>query len=170
VLALGNDSVIAQWFVTQRILLLVLEILASTTPSTLGPLKLVSCSMTTVWRGTHAETLPRSPIRPQQSAAFAFYASSFPQGCLPYLTQIVSTILWRLNSKLGLVLFKRLGEEYPDTLGSIIAAEGAIGNVVGMTQMNPPVKDLHEYPNVQSDKVIRLTHSFSSPSSDSHFA
>lgn len=93
----------------------------------------------------------------------------------PYLTQIVSTILWRLNnksakvrqqaadlttrlavvikqcgedqllSKLGLVLFEQLGEEYPDTLGSIIAAEGAIANVVGMTQMNPPVKDLREH-------------------------
>ncbi|KAJ9125862.1 hypothetical protein QFC24_002646 [Naganishia onofrii] len=90
----------------------------------------------------------------------------------PYLTQIVSTILWRftnksakvrmqaadlatrlavvikncgedaLLSKLGVVLFEHLGEEYPDTLGSIIAAEGAIANVVGMTQMNPPVKDL----------------------------
>ncbi|KAL5513048.1 PRP10 [Sanghuangporus vaninii] len=90
----------------------------------------------------------------------------------PYLTQIVSTILWRLNNKsakvrqqaadlttrlavvikqcgedsllnkLGLVLFEQLGEEYPDTLGSIIAAIGAIANVVGMTQMNPPVKDL----------------------------
>ena len=87
----------------------------------------------------------------------------------PHLTQIVSTVLWRLNnksakvrqqaadlttrlavvikqcgelSKLGLVLFEQLGEEYPDTLGSIIAAEGAIANVVGMTQMNPPVKDL----------------------------
>lgn len=65
----------------------------------------------------------------------------------PYLTQIVSTILWRLNnksakvrqqaadltsklaivikqceedsllSKLGVVLFEQLGEEYPDTLG-----------------------------------------------------
>ena len=91
-----------------------------------------------------------------------------------HLTQIVSTILWRLNnksakvrqqaadlttrlavvikqcgedqllSKLGLVLFEQLGEEYPDTLGSIIAAEGAIANVVGMTQMNPPVKYLCE--------------------------
>ncbi|TDL23764.1 ARM repeat-containing protein [Rickenella mellea] len=90
----------------------------------------------------------------------------------PYLVQIVTTILWRLNNKsakvrqqaadlttrlavvikqcgedqllsrLGLVLFEQLGEEYPDTLGSIIAAEGAIANVVGMTQMNPPVKDL----------------------------
>jgi hypothetical protein len=41
-----------------------------------------------------------------------------------------------LLSKLGLALFKQLKEEYPDpdTLGSIIAAEGAIANVVGMTQ------------------------------------
>ena len=98
----------------------------------------------------------------------------------PYLTQIVSTILWRLNnksakvrqqaadlttrlavvikqcgedqllSKLGLVLFEQLGEEYPDTLGSIIAAEGAIANVVGMTQMNPPVKDLRECSTLNS--------------------
>jgi hypothetical protein len=93
----------------------------------------------------------------------------------PYLTQIVSTIFWRLNdksakvrqqaadlttrlavvikqfgkdqflSKLGLVLFEQLGDEYPDTLGSIIAVVGAIANVVGMTQMNPPVKDLREF-------------------------
>jgi len=35
----------------------------------------------------------------------------------------------QLLSKLGLVLFGQLGEEYPDTLGSIIAPEGAIANV-----------------------------------------
>jgi hypothetical protein len=35
------------------------------------------------------------------------------------------------------VLFEQLGEEDLDTLGSIIAAEGAITSVVGMTQMNP---------------------------------
>jgi hypothetical protein len=35
------------------------------------------------------------------------------------------------------VLFEQLGEEDLDTLGSIIAAEGAIASVVGMTQMNP---------------------------------
>jgi splicing factor 3B subunit 1 len=29
-----------------------------------------------------------------------------------------------------------------DTLGSIIAAEGTIANIVGMTQINPPIKDL----------------------------
>lgn len=103
----------------------------------------------------------------------------------PYLTQIVSTILWRLNnksakvrqqaadlttrlaivikqcgedqllSKLGLVLFEQLGEEYPDTLGSIIAAEGAIANVVGMTQMNPPVKDLCEC-FISSEQALSL--------------
>lgn len=90
----------------------------------------------------------------------------------PYLMQIVSTILWRLNNKnastrqqaadlttklavvikqcgedsllsnLGVVLFEQLGEEFPEALASIIAAEAAIANVVGMTQMNPPVKDL----------------------------
>jgi len=41
---------------------------------------------------------------------------------------------------LGLVLFEQLGEEYSDMLG--IAAEDAIANVVGMTQINPHVKDL----------------------------
>ncbi|KAK1922157.1 armadillo-type protein [Papiliotrema laurentii] len=90
----------------------------------------------------------------------------------PYLPQIISMILWRLTNKsakvrmlaadlttklapiikangedqllnkLGVVIFEQLGEEYPDALGSLIAAEGAIANVVGMTQMNPPVKDL----------------------------
>ena len=90
----------------------------------------------------------------------------------PYLTQIVSTILWCLNTKSAkvcqqaadltthlAVIIKQCGkdqlqqarpclirtEEYPDTLGSIIAAVGAIANVVGMMQMNPPVKDLHEF-------------------------
>ncbi|KAJ6507988.1 armadillo-type protein [Mycena vitilis] len=91
----------------------------------------------------------------------------------PYLTQIVSTILWRLNnksakvrqqaadltvrlvavikqcgeeqmlSKLGIVLLEQLGEEYPDALGSIVAALGAVAHTVGMAEMNPSVKDLH---------------------------
>ncbi|WFC95642.1 U2 snRNP component prp10 [Malassezia brasiliensis] len=90
----------------------------------------------------------------------------------PYLTQIVSTILWRLNNKnaqtrqqaadlttrlapvlqqcgeeallanLGVVLFEQLGEEFPEALASIIAAEGAIADAVGLTHMSPPVKDL----------------------------
>ena len=34
----------------------------------------------------------------------------------------------QLLSELGLVLFEQLGEEYPDTPSSIIAAEGAIAN------------------------------------------
>ncbi|KDQ06854.1 hypothetical protein BOTBODRAFT_192791 [Botryobasidium botryosum FD-172 SS1] len=103
---------------------------------------------------------------------FGTVVNAFGIRVKPYLTQIVSTVLWRLNnksakvrqqaadlttrlavvikqcgedqllSKLGVVLFEQLGEEYPDTLGSIIAAVGAIANVVGMTQMQPPVKDL----------------------------
>ncbi|GAA5889744.1 hypothetical protein JCM8208_001120 [Rhodotorula glutinis] len=103
---------------------------------------------------------------------FGTVVSSLGIRVKPYLTQIVSTILWRLNnksakvrqqaadltsklalvikqceedtllSKLGIVLFEQLGEEYPDTLGSIISAIAAIANVVGMTQMSPPVKDL----------------------------
>lgn len=90
----------------------------------------------------------------------------------PYLTQVVTMILWRLNNKsakvrqqaadlttrlavvinqcgedqqlrtLGLVLFEQLGEEYPDTLGSIITALASVVNVMGMSQMNPPVKDI----------------------------
>ena len=85
----------------------------------------------------------------------------------PYLLQIVTTNLWRLNNKSAkvcqqaadlttrlVVVIKQcgedqqlrtlrlaLGEEYPDTLGSIIAAEGAIANVVGI-DANEPVKDL----------------------------
>lgn len=90
----------------------------------------------------------------------------------PYLQQIVSIILWRLNhknaktrqqaadlttklavlirqceeeellSKMGLVLFEQLGEEFPEALASIITAETAIANVMGMKQMNPPIQDL----------------------------
>jgi splicing factor 3B subunit 1 len=37
---------------------------------------------------------------------------------------------------LGLILFEQLGEEYPDTLGSVITAEGAIANVVSMMQID----------------------------------
>jgi splicing factor 3B subunit 1 len=103
---------------------------------------------------------------------FAAVVTALGSRVKPYLPQIVSMILWRLTnksakvrmlaadlttkvapiikqndedallSKLGVVLFEQLGEEYPDALGSIIAAEAAIANVVGMTQMNPPVKDL----------------------------
>ncbi|KRX54561.1 Splicing factor 3B subunit 1 [Trichinella sp. T9] len=90
----------------------------------------------------------------------------------PYLPQICGTILWRLNNKaakvrqqaadliariapvmkicqeeklmghLGVVLYEYLGEEYPEVLGSILAALKAIVNVIGMTKMTPPIKDL----------------------------
>ena len=90
----------------------------------------------------------------------------------PYLPQICGTILWRLNNKdarvrqqaadlisriagvmmkcqeekylnhLGTVLYENLGEEYPEVLGSVLAALKAIVNVMGMSKMQPPIKDL----------------------------
>merc|ERR1711959_631037 len=90
----------------------------------------------------------------------------------PYLPQICGTIKWRLNNKsakvrqqaadliariavvmktcgeeqlmghLGVVLYENLGEEYPEVLGSILGALKAIVNVIGMTKMTPPIKDL----------------------------
>lgn len=90
----------------------------------------------------------------------------------PYLPQIVSTILWRLNNKtaqtrqqaadlisriamvmaqcgedallgkLGVVLYEYLGEEYPEVLGAILGALRSIVTVVGINQMQPPIKDL----------------------------
>ena len=92
--------------------------------------------------------------------------------CKPYLPQVCGTIKWRLNNKsapvrmqaadliarsaavmmlceeeqlmghLGVVLFEYLGEEYPEVLGSILGALKAIVNVIGMTKMTPPIKDL----------------------------
>ncbi|KAL5341144.1 ARM repeat-containing protein [Aspergillus crustosus] len=92
--------------------------------------------------------------------------------CKPYLPQIVSTILWRLNNKsatvrqqaadlisriaqvmkqcgedalmgkLGIVLYEYLGEEYPEVLGSILGALRSIVTVVGINQMQPPIRDL----------------------------
>ena len=69
----------------------------------------------------------------------------------------------QLLSKLGLVLFEQLGEEYPDTLGSIIAAEGVIANVVGMTQMNPPVKDLCELVFIIPQRSLLMLVNYSAP-------
>ncbi|EGC28660.1 hypothetical protein DICPUDRAFT_96126 [Dictyostelium purpureum] len=90
----------------------------------------------------------------------------------PYLQQIAGTIKWRLNNKsakvrqqaadlisriapvmmncgeeqllshLGQILYEYLGEEYPEVLGSILGALKAIVNVIGMTKMTPPIKDL----------------------------
>ncbi|KAJ2365592.1 Splicing factor 3B subunit 1 [Coemansia sp. RSA 2607] len=90
----------------------------------------------------------------------------------PYLQQIASALLWRLNNpspavrqhaadlaarlasamhtchhddllaRVSLVLFEYLGEEYPDVLGSILAALGAVVGVIGVDAMQPPVADL----------------------------
>lgn len=92
--------------------------------------------------------------------------------CKPYLPQIVSTILWRLNNKsptvrqqaadlisriamvmqqcgedalmgkLSVVLYEYLGEEYPEVLGSIIGALRSIVTVVGISEVRPPIRDL----------------------------
>jgi splicing factor 3B subunit 1 len=104
--------------------------------------------------------------------AFGTVVNALAMRARPYLPQITSTIKWRLNNKsprvrqqaadfigrvaavmrncneekllahLGKVLFEYLGEEYPEVLGSILGALKAIVNVVGMTKMDPPIKDL----------------------------
>ena len=89
-----------------------------------------------------------------------------------YLPQIAGIIKFRLNNKaprirqqaadliakiaavmkacgkeqllchLGVTLYEYLGEEYPEVLGSILGALKAVVNVIGMTNMTPPIKDL----------------------------
>merc|ERR1719424_1344616 len=91
---------------------------------------------------------------------------------MPYLPQIAGIIRWRLGlpdpkirqqaadliartagvmkqcgedqmlGHLGLFLYEYLGEEYPEVLGSILGALKSIVNVIGMTKMTPPIKDL----------------------------
>jgi splicing factor 3B subunit 1 len=103
---------------------------------------------------------------------FGTIVNSFGLRIKQYLPQICSTILWRLNNKsanvrqqsadlisliaepmkscgeeklmgqLGVVLYEYLGEEYPEVLGSIICALKSIVNVIGMSNMTPPIKDL----------------------------
>ncbi|KAL2160916.1 hypothetical protein VTH06DRAFT_8628 [Thermothelomyces fergusii] len=103
---------------------------------------------------------------------FGSVVNALGSRCKPYLPQIVSTILWRLNNKsptvrqqaadlvsriamvmkqcgedalmgkLGVVLYEYLGEEYPEVLGSILGALRSIVTVVGISQMQPPIKDL----------------------------
>jgi splicing factor 3B subunit 1 len=104
--------------------------------------------------------------------AFGLIGSSLGIRMKPFLPQIASVIRWRLNTPsprvrqtaadlisklapvmkacgeeqmmghLGLFLYEYLGEEYPDVLGSILAALGSIVNVIGMNKMNPPISDL----------------------------
>merc|ERR1712136_223062 len=103
---------------------------------------------------------------------FGTIVNSLAKRVKPYLPQICGTILWRLNNKsakvrqqaadlisriavvmktcqeeklmghFGVVLYEYLGEEYPEVLGSILGALKGIVNVIGMTKMTPPVKDL----------------------------
>ena len=103
---------------------------------------------------------------------FGVVVNSLGERAKPYLPQIAGTIKWRLNNKsakvrmqaadliakvaavmktcgedqlmghLGVVLYEYLGEEYPEVLGSILGALKAIVNVIGMTKMTPPIKDL----------------------------
>eukprot|EP00548_Thalassiothrix_antarctica_P016563 CAMPEP_0194194362 /NCGR_PEP_ID=MMETSP0154-20130528/75545_1 /TAXON_ID=1049557 /ORGANISM="Thalassiothrix antarctica, Strain L6-D1" /LENGTH=1256 /DNA_ID=CAMNT_0038918789 /DNA_START=79 /DNA_END=3846 /DNA_ORIENTATION=+ len=103
---------------------------------------------------------------------FGTVVNALGERCQPYLKQIAGTIKWRLNNKaasvrmqaadligriavvmkacgedqlmghLGVVLYEYLGEEYPEVLGSILGALRAIVNVIGMTKMTPPIRDL----------------------------
>ncbi|XP_024533099.1 splicing factor 3B subunit 1 [Selaginella moellendorffii] len=103
---------------------------------------------------------------------FGAVVNAMGQRAKPYLPQICGTIKWRLNNKsakvrqqaadlisriavvmkqcgeeqlmghLGVVLYEYLGEEYPEVLGSILGALKAIVNVIGMSKMTPPIKDL----------------------------
>lgn len=103
---------------------------------------------------------------------FGTVVNALGERCKPYLKQIAGTIKWRLNNKaasvrmqaadlisrialvmkacgedqlmghLGVVLYEYLGEEYPEALGSILGALRAIVNVIGMTKMTPPIRDL----------------------------
>eukprot|EP00747_Dinoflagellata_sp_TGD_P160744 gnl/TRDRNA2_/TRDRNA2_178014_c0_seq2.p1 gnl/TRDRNA2_/TRDRNA2_178014_c0~~gnl/TRDRNA2_/TRDRNA2_178014_c0_seq2.p1 ORF type:complete len:551 (+),score=12.49 gnl/TRDRNA2_/TRDRNA2_178014_c0_seq2:331-1983(+) len=103
---------------------------------------------------------------------FATIVNGFKYRSKPYLPQICGTIKWRINHKnpkirqqaakliasitsilytcgekqllqhLGQILFEYLGEEYPDVLGSILAAIKTLINSLGIQEMNPPVKDI----------------------------
>eukprot|EP00441_Pelagodinium_beii_P046867 CAMPEP_0197622916 /NCGR_PEP_ID=MMETSP1338-20131121/3021_1 /TAXON_ID=43686 ORGANISM="Pelagodinium beii, Strain RCC1491" /NCGR_SAMPLE_ID=MMETSP1338 /ASSEMBLY_ACC=CAM_ASM_000754 /LENGTH=1233 /DNA_ID=CAMNT_0043192701 /DNA_START=10 /DNA_END=3711 /DNA_ORIENTATION=- len=103
---------------------------------------------------------------------FGTVVNSLGSRVKPYLPQIAGIIRWRLNTPsarvrqqaadliariavvmkqcgeeqmmghLGLFLYEYLGEEYPEVLGSILGALKAITNVIGMTKMTPPIKDL----------------------------
>jgi splicing factor 3B subunit 1 len=103
---------------------------------------------------------------------FGVVVNSLGKRIKPYLPQICGIIKWRLNNKsarvrqqaadlisriavvmrtceeeklmghLGIVLYEYLGEEYPEVLGSILGALKSIVNVIGMTKMTPPIKDI----------------------------
>lgn len=103
---------------------------------------------------------------------FGTIVNALGSRCKVSIPYICGTIQWRLNNKsprvrmqaadlvtkiapvmktcgedmlmgrMGVVLFECLGEEYPEVLGSVLGALKAIVNVIGMTKMTPPIKDL----------------------------
>ncbi|KAF2221283.1 U2 snRNP component prp10 [Elsinoe ampelina] len=103
---------------------------------------------------------------------FGTIVNSLDVRCKPYFPQIVTTIFYRLQNKsptvrqqaadlvsriaitmqhcnedalmgkLGVVLYENLGEEYPEVLGSVLGALRSIVAVVGISQMQPPIRDL----------------------------
>ncbi|KAF2118282.1 armadillo-type protein [Lophiotrema nucula] len=103
---------------------------------------------------------------------FATVVNALGERTKTYLPQIVKLIQHRLNNKsaavrqqaadlisritfvmskcdeerllinLSSALYEYLGEEYPEVLGSILGALRAIVTVVGLQQMQPPIKDL----------------------------
>jgi len=103
---------------------------------------------------------------------FGTVLTAFGVRLKPYLEEIVSTVLWRLGNKdplvrqqsselvtklapvlkkcdemdlltkVGVVLFEYLGEEYPDVLGSVIGALAAVVTENGVEHLQPPVGDL----------------------------
>lgn len=105
-------------------------------------------------------------------SGFGTIVTALGERMKPYLPQVCGTVKYRLNNKsakirmqsadlisriavvlkkcnedqllghLGVVLYEYLGEEYPEVLGSILGALKAIVNVIGMTKMTPPIKDL----------------------------
>jgi len=62
--------------------------------------------------------------------------------CILSVVLFIDSLQEKLMGHLGVVLYEYLGEEYPEVLGSILGALKAIVNVIGMTRMTPPIKDL----------------------------
>lgn len=103
---------------------------------------------------------------------FGTVVNALDTRCTPYLPQIASTILFRMANKsptvrqqaadlisriaivmkhcgqeaalgtISLNMYENLGEEYPEVLGSVLGALRSIVTVVGINQVNPPIKDL----------------------------
>ncbi|KMT00064.1 hypothetical protein BVRB_1g018910 [Beta vulgaris subsp. vulgaris] len=77
---------------------------------------------------------------------FGAVVNALGQRVKPYLPQICVVMKQcgeeQLMGHLGVVLYEYLGEEYPEVLGSILGALKAIVNVIVMTKMTPPIKDL----------------------------